>query len=64
MVEKNGVKWENKYDGSVVTARGTAPAGASRVDVTVAMNIAERPNMPRFKSFTSGGNFVLTYFDD
>lgn len=64
MRENNGVKWENSSDGSVVTSRGTCPSGASRVDVTVAMRIAECPNMPRFKSFTSGGDFILTYFDD
>jgi hypothetical protein len=56
--------WKTSSSGSVVTVEGTCLDGTTKTDITVKLNIAETPNMPRFKHFKSGGSFKLTYFDD
>lgn len=64
-IDRSKITWEEKaVAGAVIEVTGTTPEGATQLDVKMAMRIAENPNMPRFKSFTSGGKFKLTYFND
>lgn len=65
-LDRTKISWLHTGNGGKTfhDIHGYAPAGTTQKDLLDHMGLTNRPCLPRFKSFKSGGYFHLSYFID